>query len=610
MRVAPAITVLLAFLHSAVFFCMTHIINFKVPRTFDDVALCLGLQSKQLELALKASANACSERKYEMIGDLVCIVVGNISVYEAHRIPKRSGKAGQYRLIWEVNNREIRDAHRAFAVSFGNFAHNEFPAFPHRAAYGYIRGIGIKQNAAKHCGQPHLLKADIENFFPSITKERLKALFIELGIPDFTADILSSFTTIEKRLALGLNASPLLANLICHELDEGLQKLADEGGCIYTRYADDISISGQSLPKYEEVSRIVSSNGFSLSNKKYRTTKPGQAHFVTGLSVSDPNGPHVPKAYKRRLRQELYYCKKYGIYNHLDWIGSAPQRGINRIDGTVRYVASIESRNSEQLRESWKSLLRENGASTSYASREEGQTVSTIFLIDETSIVVNGKEILMVACVETPDIEFLNKVTTHVLQKHVADPFSTGKKDVLQKIGLHFADSSIELRNQYITMLGMLPLRGYIAYGGLESNNDYQTRYLDLLKKILPRRLKGADHSVVSMFIEQNPRVQTSALVQSINNVFAQLEAKGDRRPVGPPEVKIISKDELPAIAVPDYFLGVFRKHFEQGEEIKPFELLWFERLRSRFRHIVNIDTKEFYSRRHPLDYRNQAKKV
>ena len=47
---------------------------------------------------------------------------------------------------------------------------------------------------------------------------------------------------------------------------------------------------------------------------------------------------------KKVLRQELYYCAKYGIINHLQKIDidQTLQGGINRIYGYVKYVTHIE----------------------------------------------------------------------------------------------------------------------------------------------------------------------------------------------------------------------------------------------------------------------------
>lgn len=73
---------------------------------------------------------------------------------------------------------------------------------------------------------------------------RLKKRFLELNMHPAAADALARFVTINDRLALGLNASPMLANLVCVALDIKIQNLAQAYGCKYTRYAGYISSSG------------------------------------------------------------------------------------------------------------------------------------------------------------------------------------------------------------------------------------------------------------------------------------------------------------------------------------------------------------------------------
>ena len=90
-------------------------------------------------------------------------------------------------------------------------------------------------------------------------------MFITYNLKDNIANILARFLTINDALPLGLPSSPLIANLICLDLDEALQGLADKHLARYTRYADDITISSNDiLPQRKEVEDIFSQNDFCL----------------------------------------------------------------------------------------------------------------------------------------------------------------------------------------------------------------------------------------------------------------------------------------------------------------------------------------------------------
>ena len=264
-------------------------IDFSIPESASDLASYIGIESDLFNEVVNSN-----DRK---------------QFYTLHQIPKRGRhRVGKFRDVWEVKNFSLAEAHKAIARRFELFARVSDSRFPHKAAFGYVRHRGTRDNAEIHCGAPLLLRADIRNFFPSITIERLKARFLELKMHPATAEALAKFVTIDDRLALGLNASPMLANLICVNLDTKIQKLAQAYGCKYTRYADDISISAKrALPSRKEIEKVIEDEGFQINEEKFRYTKIGQAHYVTGLSISDVAGPHVPRRMKHRLRQELYY---------------------------------------------------------------------------------------------------------------------------------------------------------------------------------------------------------------------------------------------------------------------------------------------------------------
>lgn len=567
---------------------MPFILDFRKPQTRDDVAQFLGLQPSELTAAIAWS------RDPDEPG----------SPYARHRIPKRRKGSTKFRIVWDIQDARLRDAHRAFAWRFDHFARDVLPDFPNDSTYGYVRGRSIKDNAARHCGNRLLLRCDVRDFFSTISLNRLAARFIQMGIGKPVAEALAGFATIERKLALGLNASPMLANLVCCDLDRKLHELAVGSGCIYTRYADDIAISGQALPMRGKVVEIVEAEGFRLSATKMRVTTLGQAHFVTGLSVSDAAGPHVPRHFKKRLRQELFYCQKYGIENHLERLDAdkSPQSGINRIDGSVRFVYSIEPSVGASMRESWRRSLVADSVEVTYGPVHDRTGLQATFLFDEAEFKREDKRFLAVACVTTENIEKIRRPVEAVLRQHLMDPFSSGKKKALEKKGLHFTDAPESLRNEYAVVLPYLQFRAYIAFAVLDGK-DYRAVYTELVKNLLPRRLKSYDRSQVTIYFEENPSLPETHLKQLVRQAYSTLETTDQRRPVVLPTCEVRSKNEEPAFSLPDALLWIFARTFA-ADEPSNSEYLRFERLRDRYRHIINVDTGELFSRRHPIELR------
>jgi len=561
-------------------------LDFRVPETDEEIAKFIGLSVEELKAAIAAGSNPDSRQ-----------------LYTRHRIPKKNQRLGQYRVVWDINDVNLRDGHRAFARRFEIFARQYIPGFPHECAYGYVRGRNIKENASQHLGQKYIFRCDLKDYFETINTERLTTWFKEAGVKENAANMLATFATIETKLALGLNASPLLANLISLKLDVKLHDIATKRGYIYSRYADDITFSGDAPPDEQEILQAIESEEFEVSRHKVRLTKIGQAHYVTGLSVSDRAGPHVPRSFKRRLRQELHYSDKFGIEGHLAKIyGEIPiQRHVNRIDGSIRFINSIEPALARRMQLTWNDILERESAHVSYEPVSKQSSVHSTFVVDETTFDRDGKQYLAISIVISEQVEKIRALTLATLREHMGDPFSGGKKAPLESKGLHFTDAPEALRTTYAQVLSILPIRGYVAFAELSSNTNYESLYIRLVKSLLPRRLMAQDGGTVTIVFERNDSVSTQKLSAAVDDVYKGLTSTNNRRPASPPKTEFKGKLDEPAFSAPDALLWIFRTTFE-ATDIKEMNYLRFERLRDKYRHIVNVDTGAMYSRRHPIE--------
>src|ERR1700682_2399958 len=112
--------------------------------------------------------------------------------YRRHSIPKRSSRRkGEYRVVFEPISEELRQVHKTLARRLTLYATHADPSFPAACSLGYRRHKSIKDNAAKHCGAAQLLRADIRDFFPTVTRTRVEALLLLLRIPTPNASLLS-----------------------------------------------------------------------------------------------------------------------------------------------------------------------------------------------------------------------------------------------------------------------------------------------------------------------------------------------------------------------------------------------------------------------------------
>lgn len=226
----------------------------------------------------------------------------------------------------------------------------------HPAAHGFVRKKSILTNANIHLGQKQLLKLDLKDFFPSIGINRIIYLFKSLGYPNQIAFYLARICSYDDNLPQGAPTSPMISNIIARVLDSRLMKFSKHYGLKYTRYADDLVFSGDEIPyKFVEyISNIIKDEGFSLNEKKTKLYKDNGRRIVTGISISSDE-LKIPREYKRKIRQELFYIKKFGFKRHLRNTKDRKISYLLTLLGKVNFWLSVEPNNL--LAQSYKSHL-------------------------------------------------------------------------------------------------------------------------------------------------------------------------------------------------------------------------------------------------------------
>jgi len=177
----------------------------------------------------------------------------------------------------------------------------------HPAAMGFERGRSIVHNARAHQGQAVVLRFDFREFFPSTRARRVKRYFRRIGLNRPAATLLSRLCTCEGGLPQGAPTSPRLSNLVNYRLDARLAGMAAKLGAVYTRYADDVTISLAEddkrkicyLKKF--LYRVVEAEGYRLHHRKKQSVRRRhQCQTVTGLVVNDR--VNLPRHVRRWLR--------------------------------------------------------------------------------------------------------------------------------------------------------------------------------------------------------------------------------------------------------------------------------------------------------------------
>jgi retron-type reverse transcriptase len=251
---------------------------------------------------------------------------------------------------------------------------------PHDAAHGFTRGRSVRTHAARHVGQPAVLRLDLRDFFSSVTAGRVYGIFRTLDYTPNVAHVLTGLCTntiptavwnglgpsaqpslVQPRFWLGralatphlpqgAPTSPALANLAAFGLDRRLSGLATKSHLRYSRYADDLTFSG-SLPRrwigpfVELVARITADEGFRLHPDKSSLRTGSQRQLVTGVVVNARlNTPRDEYDRLKAILHRLATNRPHGC------AAGAPVDMQAHLRGRVAWVISLNPHRGEKLR--------------------------------------------------------------------------------------------------------------------------------------------------------------------------------------------------------------------------------------------------------------------
>lgn len=289
------------------------------------------------------------------------------SYYQALKLRKKGKRRqGEHRVVFAARKEWLKQLHRGLAMIVTNSANFG------EHVQGFVKKRSTRSNAEKHLGAKILLHADIKGFFDAITTQHVQTAFVEHGVSLPMAETLAKACTIDGLLRQGTRCSPTIANLVCFSMDEAFLRLAVSTRSMYSRYADDIVFSGDSVPSDDSVRAILKSYGFELRDGQCFHQRQGRVQYVTGLSVADPSKPRLPRRLKNQLRLVIYYIEKYGLDDHFE--KSSQSDGEPRVvwlDGLLSYAQSIEPQLVNRWQHVFSAALAKRAQKNSSRATEE-----------------------------------------------------------------------------------------------------------------------------------------------------------------------------------------------------------------------------------------------
>ena len=176
--------------------------------------------------------------------------------------------------------------------------------------------------AMPHIGKKWVGCIDVEDFFPSIQynmlmnvsscNEKLKKDFITNN------NINTCFHDFEDtklyRLPQGAPTSPLLSNIFMYSIDWKMAWKCFTYQCDYSRYADDLVVSGNSkkdvIKSLQYAEKLLAKVGLKVNHKKTKIMHRSKRQLVCGIVVNEKL--NIPRKYRKNLRVEIHQQKLKG----------------------------------------------------------------------------------------------------------------------------------------------------------------------------------------------------------------------------------------------------------------------------------------------------------
>ena len=246
---------------------------------------------------------------------------------------------------------------------------------PHESAHGFIRGRSALTFASSHTTTEVVIRLDLEDFFGTISAGRVYGLFRTAGYPESVAHSLTGLTTntmplsvwadapaavrqdftFRKRLEQphlpqGAPTSPALANLCAYNLDRRLAGLAASFGARYSRYADDLAISGElsrssTARLVSLVSEVAAAEGFKVRPAKTLVMGRGHRQRLAGIVVNAK--PNLDRPSYDSLRATLHNASVQGL--EAANVGGHDHFG-EHLSGRVAWAVSLNATRARKLR--------------------------------------------------------------------------------------------------------------------------------------------------------------------------------------------------------------------------------------------------------------------
>ena len=276
-------------------------------------------------------------------------------LYRKFKIPKRSGGLREI----SAPNQELMRA----LLDLKEILEKKFMANHHTAAFAYVNGRCTVDCVRRHQknNSRWFAKFDFSKFFPSTTPEFLMNMLYQTYPISMFVSVPSRKAEFEKAMSLcflngglpqGTPTSPLLTNMMMIPIDHEISKMcrASSPHLVYTRYADDIIISGEfKFPWWEVQKKLLdilkSYNApFSLNTDKTRFGSNAGRNWNLGVMLNKDN--KITIGHKKK---EIFSAMLYNFMRDRRNGSAWELNDVQHLNGLISYYKMVEGKTIDDI---------------------------------------------------------------------------------------------------------------------------------------------------------------------------------------------------------------------------------------------------------------------
>ena len=274
-----------------------------------------------------------------------------------------SGPSSELFKIIKFKNRTVYDADKKLKAyhKFLNLFIFEFLRLNTRVVYSYRKGVNVIDAVKKHAFSRHFFQTDLKNFFGSIDRSMIQASIAE-NIESFpVADIADhiervlDLVCVDGVLPPGFATSPLISNACLYHFDNKIEAFCSSFGLIYTRYSDDIIISGSEDKLYGfhvDIERKVHEcfgDKVSINAAKSKYTSVGGKIKILGVVILPGGEMTIDAKLKSKIEVLLhFFISDRNKFNAM--VEDKDASGLLKVTGYLNYINTTDPSYLNKLR--------------------------------------------------------------------------------------------------------------------------------------------------------------------------------------------------------------------------------------------------------------------